>query len=194
MDALKQCACAYEKLLDYEYEIVAGSKKTLLEMTLFFSKEQLMHLIGLHKLTDIQLQRYNKEKLYEMIINGELTYEYIQKSSFFSEIEERIKYFPILESVLDSHEMMIKYKRGFASGTAISASYIIICEYEDTLLHYFVDRQGETNRYFGKSFFGRNDNKFLKNQQTFKVLIKRKKNISDGTCLILKQKEILKNI
>lgn len=194
MDALKRCACEYEKLLNYEYEIIAGSKKTLLEMTLFFSKEHFMHLIGLHKLKDLQIQRYSKAALYEMIMNDELTYEYIEKSVFFSEIEDRINFFPALERILDNHEFMIKYKRGLASGTAITASYIIVCEYEKTVLHYFVDRQGESDRYYGKSFFGRNDNKFLKNQQTFKVLVKRKKNLSEGTCQILKHKAIRKNI
>ena len=53
MDKLKASAIAFERLLKYEYEIVAGSKKTLLEMTLFFEREHFMHLIGLHKLTEI---------------------------------------------------------------------------------------------------------------------------------------------
>ncbi|MBQ8803066.1 MAG: hypothetical protein IJZ53_05495 [Tyzzerella sp.] len=53
MDALKQSTVAFQELMKYEYEIVAGSKKTLIKMVLFFSKEHFMHLIGLHKLTDL---------------------------------------------------------------------------------------------------------------------------------------------
>lgn len=181
---------AFEKLMKYEYEIVAGSKKTLITMILFFSKEHFMHLIGLHKLTDLQIQRYSKEKLYDMIMNDELTYDYIEKSVFFSEIKERIDFFPMLEKALDSNELMIKYKKGFAKGTLIAATYIIVYEHEGVILHYFVDEEEDTGRYYGKSFFGRTDNKFLKNQQTFKVLKKRKADKETGVSKILCDKMI----
>ena len=104
VDKLKASAIAFERLLKYEYEIVAGSKKTLLEMTLFFEREHFMHLIGLHKLTDLQIQRFRKEQMYDMVMRDELTYDYIEKSVFFSEIKERIELFPILETALDSNE------------------------------------------------------------------------------------------
>lgn len=94
MDELKKSAVSFGKLFAYEYELVAGSKKTLIDLTLAFYKKNYMHLVGLHKLTDLQLQRYSKEKLYDMIMNDELTYQDIKKSVFFPEIESRIKYFP----------------------------------------------------------------------------------------------------
>lgn len=87
MDKLKQSALAFEKLLKYEYEITAGSKKTLLKMTLFFAKEHYMHLIGLHKLTDLQMQRYKKDKMYDMVIRDELIYEHIEKVYFFPKLK-----------------------------------------------------------------------------------------------------------
>ena len=79
LDKLKQSALAFAKLLELEYELVAGSKQKLIKITLFFKKVHFMHLIGLHKLVDLQLKRYSKEKMYEMILNDELTYEYLQK-------------------------------------------------------------------------------------------------------------------
>ena len=190
MDRLKASAIAFERLLKYEYEIVAGSKKTLLEMTLFFEREHFMHLIGLHKLTDLQIQRFRKERMYDMVMRDELTYDYIEKSVFFSEIKERIESFPILETALDSNELLIKYKQGFAQGTVIRASYIIIYNYGDVTIHYFVDRDEKTNRYFGKSFFGRSDDKFLRNQQTFKVLKLTKYDKKENSRIILKNKRI----
>lgn len=192
MDALKQSSIAFRNLLKYEYEIVAGSKKTLLEMKLFFAKEHFMHLIGLHKLTDLQIQRHRKDHMYEMVLEGKLTYDYIKKSVFFPDIEERIILFPVLETALDSNELMIKYKQGIAGGTIISAAYIIVYHYENTTLHYFVDEDGNTGRYYGKSFFGRKDDKFLKNQQTFKILKKVKCNVVSGEKLLLKERVIKK--
>ena len=190
MDRLKASAIAFERLLKYEYEIVAGSKKTLLEMTLFFEREHFMHLIGLHKLTDLQIQRFRKEQMYDMVMRDELTYDYIEKSVFFSEIKERIELFPILETALDSNELLIKYKHGVARGPVIRASYIIIYNYGDVTIHYFVDRDEKTNRYFGKSFFGRSDDKFLRNQQTFKVLKLTKYDKEENSRIILKNKRI----
>ena len=190
VDKLKASAIAFERLLKYEDEIVAGSKKTLLEMTLFFEREHFMHLIGLHKLTDLQIQRFRKEQMYDMVMRDELTYDYIEKSVFFSEIKERIELFPILETALDSNELLIKYKHGVARGTVIRASYIIIYNYGDVTIHYFVDQDEKTNRYFGKSFFGRSDDKFLRNQQTFKVLKLTKYDKEENSRIILKNKRI----
>lgn len=153
MDKLKQSAVSFARLMNYEYELVAGSKKTLVKLTLFFQKIHFMHLVGLHKLTDLQIQRYSKEKMYDMIMNDELTYDYIQKSEFFLEISDRIDLFPRLEQALDSNEIMIRYNSGFASGTIIQASYIILCNFEDTVLHFFIDYDTEKDKYFGRSFF-----------------------------------------
>ena len=159
-------------------------------MTLFFEREHFMHLIGLHKLTDLQIQRFRKEQMYNMVMRDELTYDYIEKSVFFSEIKQRIELFPILETALDSNELLIKYKHGFAQGTVIMASYIIIYNYGDVTIHYFVDRDEKANRYFGKSFFGRSDDKFLRNQQTFKVLKLTKYDKEENSRIILKNKRI----
>lgn len=190
MDELKQSAVSFGKLFQYEYQLVAGSKKKLIDITIAFCKENYMHLVGLHKLTDIQLQRYSKEKIYDMIMSGELTYQDIKKSVFFSEVENRIKYFPLLEQILDSNEIMIKYKRGFTAGTVIAAKYIIVYNHEDTILHFFIDQNQESGKYVGKSFFNRTDEKFLVGQQTFKILKKCKKNLKDNTIQFLVDKKL----
>ncbi len=190
MDKLKQSALAFAKLLEFEYDFVAGSKHTLINFTLFFKEIHFMHLIGLHKLVDLQLKRYSKEKMYELIINDELTYEDIQKSEFFSEISDRIDLFPKLEKALDSHELIIKYNSGFAKGTVIQASYIIICTVEDSTIHFFIDYDMKCEKYFGRSFFGRTDDKFIKGQQKFKILKKCKRNKNTKERILLADKEI----
>lgn len=190
MDELKQSAVSFGKLFSYEYQLIAGSKKTLIDLTIAFYKENYMHLVGLHKLTDLQLQRYSKGKIYDMVMNDELTYEDIRKSVFFSEVESRIRYFPLLEQALDSNELMIKYKRGFAKGTVITAEYIIVYDYKNTTLHFFIDQNQKTGKYVGKTFFDRSDDKFFTGQQTFKILKKYKNNTSDNTTQVLVDKKI----
>lgn len=78
---------------------------------------------------DLPLKRYSYRKLFEMAKSGKLNSEELKKSVFYSEIEERIKIFPMLEEALDSNELMIKYKRGAVKGTVIAAEYIIVYQH-----------------------------------------------------------------
>ena len=101
MDLLQTCAEAFEQLLPYQYHIVIGRKGKILEFTLSFDRADFHHLAGLHKLTDLQIQRFRKEQMYDMVMRDELTYDYIEKSVFFSEIKERIELlYTIMEMLL----------------------------------------------------------------------------------------------
>ena len=88
---------------------------------------------------------------------------------------------------------MIKYNSGFTIGTVICSSYIIFCKFDDITIHFFIDYDEENKKYFGRSFFGRNDDKYIKGQQKFKVLKKYKNNCISDTTEILIDKA-LKNI
>ena len=54
---------SFGNLFDVEYNIIAGKKNVLIKPTLFFHKEHFYHLMGLHKLRDIQKIWGNKEKI-----------------------------------------------------------------------------------------------------------------------------------
>lgn len=172
MDRLKKSAIAFGKLLNFEYLIMAGSKNKLIELILYFEKAHYMHLVGLHKLTDLQLKRHSKEKMYDMIINDRITLAYIQKSVFFNQIENRIDKISLLEQVLDNNETIVKYKKGFANGTLIDASFVIMYNQNGVMIHYFIDIDQNSGKYYGKSFFIRNDDKFCRGQQIYKILKK----------------------
>ena len=191
MDDLMKSALAFRRLLDFEYEIIAGSKGHLLEMMLCFKKEHFMHLVGLHKLRDLQFLKNSSHKIFDLILKGRLTYQDISKSVFFSEIEDRIRLFPILEEALDSNELIIKYKKELVKGTFVQASHIFVYPFKGTILHFFVDCDTEEGKYFGRSFFSREDDRFLKNQQTFKILQKTKCDMESRKRHVLKDKLVL---
>lgn len=189
MDKLLLCAQAYQKLLDYEYEMTIVSKKKLINLTLFFESSHFMHLIGLHKLTDLQFQRTDKKNVIEKIINCEITYENICKSAYFGEIEERIELFILLERILDNNDLVIRYNKGKVRGTAVEASFVIVYKHENRKLHYFIDFDGE-ERFYGRTFFVRagTDDKYIAGQQKFKVLKKIKVNKTIGEKIVLVDK------
>ncbi len=159
-DKLKKCAISYEKLLNKEYIITAKKKKVTLEITLYFRKEHFFHLVGLNKLTDIQVLRNNKTKIFEKILNGKITYEIIKKSVHFNDMAECLEYFPSLENILDDYELMIKFNSN-KTKSKIKAKYIIYFIRNDIVIHYFVDESIEENKYFGRTFFTRKDKAYL---------------------------------
>ena len=68
---------------------------------------------------------------------------------------------------------------------------IFVYNYGSLTIHYFVDRDEKTGLYFGRSFFARDDDKFLKNQQIFKVLKKIKSDKNENKHIILRDKKIV---
>ena len=152
LDKLKECAISFGKLLDVEYYIIAGKKSSLIKPILFFRKEHFCHLMGLHKLRDIQKIWGNKEKVYDNIITDELTYQDISKSEFFPEINERFDYFLLLEQMLDSEDVLVKHNE-FASKSSIKADYIIYKTIDGDILHYFISYQNDNGKYYGTTFF-----------------------------------------
>ena len=161
MDKLKECAVAFSNLFNVEYHITAGKKRNLIEVKLFFSKEHFYHLIGLHKLKDIQKTRGNTVKIFNNIIADKFTYNDLVKSEFFVDISDRFDYLISLESMLDSDNVLIKHNK-YKSKSSIQADYIIYTiDEEDNIIHYFIERDDSVEKYFGKTFFVRTDRLFL---------------------------------
>ena len=160
VDKLKECAVAFSNLLNVEYHITAGKKSNLIEVKLFFSKEHFYHLIGLHKLKDIQKTRGDKAKIFNKIIADKLTYNDLVKSEFFIDISDRFDYLTSLENMLDSDNVLIKHNK-HKSKSSIQADYIIYTVDEDNIIHYFIERDSNVGKYFGKTFFARTDRLFL---------------------------------
>ena len=172
MDKLKECAQSFSKLFNTEYTIVAGKKSKNIEVTLFFHKEHFCHLIGLHKLKDLQIAKGDKQKIFDKIISDDLTYHDISKSAFFSEIADRFDYFTDLEQMLDSEEVLVKHNEQ-GSKSAIKADYIIYKISDDLIVHYFIECDKNIEKYYGKTFFLRHDKLYLRDRP-YKILKKTK--------------------
>ena len=169
-DKLKECALAYNNLLNKEYYIKAGKKGKLIEVRIFFDKEHFYHLSGLHKLRDIWQVKINTAKLYDDILNEKLTYNEISSSAFFDEMSDRLEYLPYLEQILDSEETMIKYNQS-QTKSGIEAKYIIYSRIDGLYVHFFIDLNEERQKYFGRTFFTREDSLYLQDRP-YKILEK----------------------
>jgi len=169
MDKLRNCALAFNNLLNKEYYIKAGKKQQLLEVQLFFDSIHFHHLIGLNKLRDIRQVSRNTPNLFADILSEKLTYNDICRSAFYGEIAERLEYFPLLEQILDSEEVIIKHNWSMAK-SSVKAKAIIFSKIDNIYVHYFIDTEDDTN-YFGRTFFTRYDRQYL-HDRPFRILEK----------------------
>lgn len=181
MDELKKCALSFNSLLDKEYYIKAGKKQKLLEIHLYFDKIHFHHLIGLNKLEDRRQVSKFTPQLYDNILNDKLTHNQIVHSDFYSEIAERLEYFPLLEQILDSEEVMVKHNWSRAKST-IKATAIIYSKIDDKYIHFFIDTDTNSGRSFGRTFFVRRDRLYLY-ERPYKIIEKIK--YKNGTILTL---------
>lgn len=113
MDKLYDAAKFYrDNLAGRKFHLKAGKNQKEIEFDIVFGVENFKHLLGLNKLTDIQIGRVGSEAGYIQILNGQTTINDIKKSNFYKLIEPRIENFSLLKSVLYSKELMIKSLHG----------------------------------------------------------------------------------
>jgi len=70
MDLLLKCARVFKHLLGYQYHFVLGRKGVKREILLGFNETDFHHLVGIHKLRDLQIARGNRKKVFNDILSG----------------------------------------------------------------------------------------------------------------------------
>lgn len=107
---LLQCTKNFEKLLDIKYHFEIARKGVIHNFDLTFQKTDFHHIAGLHKLTDKRkLQHDSREKIFDDILQGKITQQFIESSSHYSEMNDRLSALINLEALLDSDNLIFKY-------------------------------------------------------------------------------------
>ena len=126
MDLLKECALSFQVLLEYQYHFVIGRKGQLREFRLGFDKADFHHLVGLHKLKDIaQIQQGMREKIFEKILQNDISMDLLKKSSYFDQMKGRIAPLIGLEQFLDDNQMIFRYNERIHKFSVIKADYLL---------------------------------------------------------------------
>ena len=105
MDKLRECAVVFNNLLNFQYNIVLGRKGVRRDICLTFNKIDFHHLVGLQYLTDRPQLNRDREKIFNKILNNEITYSHINGSDLFYVIENRILSFVYIEQLLDDNRL-----------------------------------------------------------------------------------------
>lgn len=94
MCLLRKAAEAWEKLLNFRYDMVFGRKKKSYVVSLSFERYDFPHLVGMQYANDVDFKinsaEYYGEKLITAILSGRLDPKRIEKSKNWDRIQKRL--------------------------------------------------------------------------------------------------------
>jgi len=180
MDLLLKCARVFKHLLGYQYHFVLGRKGVKREILLGFNETDFHHLVGIHKLRDLQIARGNRKKVFNDILSGLITYQTIQKSSYADECISRLSTFQYIEEFLDSNQLIFKYNSKIQPGSLIEGEFLMKLGVEMKVMVSFLFVDKEETNYFCRSFFPMDKVDYSKRQMQYTLLKKEKINLLSG--------------
>ena len=183
MDKLKTCAAAFNELLNINYYCVIGRKGQTREFSLVFDTYHFHHLSGLHKLSDVQEVRGNRERVFKNILSDSLTYEMIGRSKDFPLIETRLDYLHLLEQFMDSNSIIFNYDKRKNNSSRIEAVYLLSNDIDGNTIYLFIDKDS-ADMFFGRTFFPKGLIDFTIAQPQWTFLYKEKINTSTDERII----------
>lgn len=180
MDKLCNCVTAFDKLLDLQYRIIIGRKGKATELCIGFSKLDFHHLMGLGKLKDLRIATRNRGIVFDEILSGKTTYKTISKSRYLHLIENRFQPLTQIESLFDDNRLIFRYNMKLNHFSLIEADYLLSTPYAGNDVYIFLARQDDTERYFCRSFFPKEQKDYAAGQAVYTMLYKEKIRLSTG--------------
>lgn len=182
MDILRHCAENFNHLLSYQYHIVIGRKGKMLEFTITFDPADFHHLAGLHKLRDnVRFQTGKRDDIFRDILAGKLTVQQAARSSFFQEMESRLRPLAELEAFIDSNELIFRYNAKANVFSAISADYLLQNDFEGNPVYLFLAQRTGKDTQVCRTFFPKVEKDYTEGQPRYTLLKKEKYNLVTGT-------------
>jgi hypothetical protein len=177
MDELRERAEVFSNLLNYEYNITLGKKGVRTDLCLSFEKVDFYHLIGLQYLKDRIQLRKNRERIFNQILNNELTFSQIRSSDLFCVIEKRFVSFVHIEQFLDSNGLVFKFNRRSIPSLKMKAEYILENSIKSSIAYICIDKTDNiTDKYYCRSFFPKENIDYTARQIKYTLLYKEKVN------------------
>lgn len=168
---VSQCFAVYNTLLNKKYVLTLEGN---IKIELFFSKKNLKHLLGLHKLTDIELvSKRSGAVVYQLIKNETINDALLQSSIQYNKIAERILYFYLIPILLNS-KIIIDFdpqKIPDAYVSKLKKTDYVLYKYIDgnTIAHLTLSAAG-FQKYYPETFFVEHSKMYLSDQKLLDVL------------------------
>ena len=89
----------------------------------------------------------------------------------------------VIELLLDSNKLIFRYNPKLQSFSLIEAKYLLSTPYESTDVYIFLDQHPESDCFFCRSFFPKEEKDYTKGQAVYTLLKKEKISRSTGTSI-----------
>ncbi len=177
MDELYQCGIAFQKLRNTQYNIVIGRKGVATQISVRFSEKDFYHLVGLHKVSDIELpQSATFTKAFSAVLSGRLTLDDILKSATVTSVFPRMNAFLALEDLFDKNDLIFRYNSKVQKLSVIQADYLLSTPLKDNDIFIFLSKNKD-DFYFCRSLFPKSELDYTEGQTRYTLLYKEKVNL-----------------
>jgi len=184
MDKIYQCAAAFYNPLDTRYHIIIGRKGKTATLTIEFADKDFHHLMGLGKLKDLRIAKQSRARVFQAILQGDLSDEDLHKSRYFSQIKNRFAPLAAIEQFLDNNELIFRYNAKKNNFSLIEADYLLSTPHENKEVNIFLAQKEVDEIYDCRSFFPKEGRDYTRNQPKYTLLYKEKYRISTGKKII----------
>lgn len=150
-----------------------------MQIVLRFSREHYHHLAGFQHLTDMPniAQPWRKDEFYTQLSKRKISAEKIKKSAKYSDIEERIKDFAVIEQIMAAGDgkIIVEFDPT-KTDTVIEAQFHLYrregnpFKGEGTFYTLFLDR-GQGDVYFPVTYIVEHSNLYVKDQKMYDCTI-----------------------
>lgn len=170
IDAVK----VFSKLLDIEYEIILAKKNKKVQLNVVFQKEHCHHLLGLQYLEDREALNKDRAMIFDKILSGQITPDFIESSQFYPKIKERVHYLSMLESIFDDNGTIFKYdEKENILTSQIKGDYLMSNSVDSRNIFTFLSKNDD-EMYYCRSFFPQTFKDYSYRQKKWTVILKKK--------------------
>lgn len=170
MKDIKECAELYKSLLNKNYIFTLENGITF---TIYFQPSHFFHLIGLHKLNDLEkLTENSKSIVFKKILRGQITQAYIEKSLHYRSMSNRIQYFEEIANMLDKENSKVIVDFDHSKLTFESelnnTKYILYRRVKDGCAHTTIGK--EKRELYPETFFFDESKRYLTGQTLLDII------------------------
>ncbi|MEE1013411.1 MAG: PBECR4 domain-containing protein [Clostridia bacterium] len=171
MDLLKKNAELYANYNGYDYTFTLDCQ---MSVTVAFRAGHFHHLVGLHYLKDIaqvDKSRLNQSaaSIYNKILKGKITQDFIQKSTFYSKIEERMLHFADFDEILSS-KFIVDFDYTKVPKTELLSQYLLYKQYETGYAILGLKYDARNDIYIPETFLFEHSDYYIKDQISYAVI------------------------
>ena len=171
MDSVSECARAYRELKGKEYIITLEGD---LVFSIYFSASAFCHLLGLEKLTDVQVLKGKKpNQIYSQILRGIIPDSVLSGSDSYYRIADRVEHFDDIFSVLDiskSNKVIVDFDVSKLSFETLlkNTKYILYKMNPQSTSHLTIGQRNE--KLYPETFIVEASNQYLSEQTMLEII------------------------